>query len=492
MPIATELTSKFNSLETSYKGSGTNYSLLPVRFLKLDDKRYLVTNIAGEYLILENKELYSFLNKKIEINSHIYNELKSKHMLIDSDSSVAIDLLAAKYRTKFKPITNFTSLHMFVVSLRCDHTCPYCQVSRQTEDKKSFDMTPEMADKALGFTFKSPNPYIKIEFQGGESLLNFELIKYIVNRAEIINETEKRNLQFVIATNLSQINDEILDYCLKHKILISTSLDGPEELHNNNRHRPGNDSYKKAIDGINKVREVLGFDQVSALMTTTIASLSKPKEIIDEYVRMKFPSIFLRPLSPYGFAVKTGWINDYTVEDWLNFYKTGLSYIIELNQQGIYLREEYTTLILEKILTPYGTAYVDLQSPAGIGISGIVFNYNGDVYASDESRMLAEMGDNTFRIGNLLHDNYEDVMLSEKLIEPIEMSLTESVPMCSDCAVQPYCGSDPVMHHALQKDIVGHKPTSYFCKKNMEIIKHIIRLLQDDKNASEVLLRWVR
>ena len=492
MSTKADLSPKFKSIETFYKGSGSDYSLLPVKFLALDDDRYILTNIVGEYIVLEKSDLYMFLNKQVEINSSLYNELKSKHMLIDSDSAVAIDLLAAKYRTKLKPISNFTSLHMFVVTLRCDHTCPYCQVSRQTEDKKSFDMTPEIADKALDFTFSSPNPYIKIEFQGGESLLNFDLIKYIVNRAEMINENKKRNLQFVIATNLSQINDEILDYCLKHGILISTSLDGPEELHNNNRHRPGNDSYKKAINGIKKVREVLGFDQVSALMTTTISSLSKPKEIINEYVKMGFSSIFLRPLSPYGFAVKTGWINDYTVDDWLNFYKTGLSYIIELNKQGVYLREEYTSLILEKILTPYGPAYVDLQSPAGIGISGIVFNYNGDVYASDESRMLAEMGDNTFRIGNLMQDSYEDVMLSEKLIGPIEMSLTESVPMCSDCGVQPYCGSDPVMHHALQKDIVGHKPTSYFCKKNMGIIKHIIRLLQDDNETSKVLLGWIR
>jgi hypothetical protein len=40
-------------------------------------------------------------------------------------------------------------------------------------------------------------------------------------------------------------------------------------------------------------------------MTTTQLSLQHPKEIIDEYVRQSFHTIFLRPISPYGFAVKS-------------------------------------------------------------------------------------------------------------------------------------------------------------------------------------------
>ena len=34
---------------------------------------------------------------------------------------------------------------------------------------------------------------------------------------------------------------------------------------------------------------------------------------------------------------------------------------------------------------------MDLRSPAGAGMGVVVYNYNGNVYASDESRMLAEM-----------------------------------------------------------------------------------------------------
>src|SRR6185503_14476064 len=105
-----------------------------------------------------------------------------------------------------------------------------------------------------------------------------------------------------------------------------------------------------------------------------------------------------------------------------------------------------TALMLQRIFSPFGTGYVDLQSPAGIGISGIVYNYDGDVYASDEGRMLAEMGDKSFRLGNVATDRYEDMLLSDQLLDPLQQSLAESAPLCADCAFVPYCGSDPVYH----------------------------------------------
>ena len=76
------------------------------------------------------------------------------------------------------------------------------------------------ADKALQIVFRSPNPAIKIEFQGGEPLLNFDLIRHVVTKAKQINEVEKRNLEFVIATTLSLITDDILDFCKEHKIFL--------------------------------------------------------------------------------------------------------------------------------------------------------------------------------------------------------------------------------------------------------------------------------
>ena len=481
----------FQGAETYRRRTGTSYSLLPFRFLRLDAGRYIATSFGGEYLVLAQDDLRALVHHSLDSGSDLYNQLKTKHFLLDGDSTVALDLLACKYRTKHSLLSELTSLFLFVVTLRCEHSCPYCQVSRQSQDRTAYDMPVDHAHKAIDFVFASPSRNVKVEFQGGEPLLNFDLIRQIVERVQERKATAGKNVAFVIATNLALVNDEILSFCQAHDILISTSLDGPRDLHNANRPRPGGDSYGRTVQGISRVRQTLGEVRVSALMTTTRRSLECPEAIVDEYVRQGFRSIFLRSLSPFGFAVKTGAIASYSVEEWLVFYCRALQHIIRHHPQGVAFREEYTALLLRKMLTPFPAAYVDLQSPAGVGISCLAFNYDGEIYASDEARMLAEMGDQTFRLGHLGSDSFEEVITSDKLIDCLSATLTESMPMCADCGIQPFCGSDPVFHHATQGDMVGLKPTSGFCRKNMEIIKHLVRLLEDDPPAADVLRSWI-
>jgi uncharacterized protein len=365
------------------------YQLLPFKFTLLDDRRYVLSNMVGEYVVVERDTVHALARHTLRGSHPDYHRLKSKHFLKDADSSVAVDLLALKTRTRYGRLANFTGLHIFVVSLRCEHACPYCQVSRQSDDRVAFDMSRETATKALDLVFRSPSPALKIEFQGGEPLLNFPLIRTIVEDAEKRNEAAQRDLQFVITTNLALLSDDVLEFCKQHSILISTSLDGPPDLHNGNRPRPGRDSYERTIAGISRVREVLGPDGISALMTTTRASLGRVQEVVDEYVRQGFQHIFFRALSPYGFAIKTKTYAAYDTSEWLKFYFDGLDYIIQLNRAGTPFIETYAATILTKMLTPFDTGYVDLISPAGIGIGAVVYNYDGDVYASDESRMLA-------------------------------------------------------------------------------------------------------
>jgi uncharacterized protein len=471
-----------------YDASG-DYRPLPSRFTQLEGDSYILTNMAGEFLVLPREKVASFVEGNLDRSDGAYDELKAKHFLIDGDSTVALDLLALKVRTKLAPLANFTSLHMFVATLRCEHSCPYCQVSRANDDRREFDMSEETALKSLDLVFRSPALAIKIEFQGGEPLLNLPLIRFVVEEAERRNAAERRELAFVIATNLALLSDDALTFAREHDIMISTSLDGPADLHNRNRPRPGGDSHQRAVEGISRARQALGFDRVGALMTTTAASLGRARDIVDEYVRLDFRGVFLRPLSPYGFAVKTKSYQSYDQSAWLDFYFEGLDYIIELNLDGFWFSEHYAALILRKMLTPFQPGYVDLMSPAGIGIGAIIYNYDGDVYASDESRMLAEMGDRTFCLGNVHRDGFEQIMLSEKLLDPLERSFAGSVPGCAWCAFEPYCGADPVFHHATQGDPVGKKPLSAFCTRNMAIFRGLLSRMQRPE-VREIFERW--
>jgi uncharacterized protein len=472
-------------------GPRPDYRLLPFRFTRLDAERCVVTNDVGEHLVVRHDELAAFVRHELPTTARLYRELKARHFLFDDESRVALDLLALKYRTRAAPVAELTGLHIFVVTLRCDHSCHYCQVSRVTEERARFDMTREHADKALALVFRSPSPNLKIEFQGGEPLLNFELIRHVVERARSQNAHHGKHLQFVIASNLTHLSDDILAFCKAHEVYFSTSLDGPEDLHDAHRPLRGGSSYRAAIAGIARVREALGPDFVSALMTTTPASLPRVTEIVDEYARQGFSSIFLRSLSPYGFAVRTSLVRRYGVDDWIDFYKRGLAHVLELNRRGVPMREDLTSILLQKMVLPGGASYVDLQSPAGIGIGAIVYNYDGNVYASDEGRMLAEMGDRSFCLGSLNDATFESIMTNDALLGALEDSLLESAPMCSDCAFLPFCGADPVFHAATQRDIVGHKAFSAFCAKQMAVLRHVITLLEDDPDARRVLLDWV-
>jgi hypothetical protein len=226
-------------------------------------------------------------------------------------------------------------------------------------------------------------------------------------------------------------------------------------------------------------------------MTTTEASLERAEDIIDEYLRLNLDGIFLRPLSPYGFAIKTKQFDKYGGREWLKFYEHGLRYILEVNKRGQHFPEFYATLLLKRILTDVPIGYVDLRSPAGIGLGALVYNYDGKVFASDEGRMLAEMGDRTFELGDLLTDDYASLILSDKLIGLVGGSLTQCSPECASCAFEPYCGSDPVYHHATQGDAVGIKPLSEFCARQKSVLRLLIELLEDSPEDAAVLRRWV-
>jgi len=480
--------SKFKEPRT-YQAESDDWQLLPFRFERMDG-RVLVTNMVGEHLFLEDAEFERLADKSLPVDSPLVRRLRAKHLIRQPEERTPLSLLALKSRTRNRRLAESTGLHIFVVSLRCEHSCPYCQVSRQSQDRDRYDMSLETAERGLDMAFRSPSAQIKIEFQGGEPLLNFGLIEEVVCEAERRNSRFGKRLGFVIATNLALLSDEILEFCARHDIFISTSLDGPADLHNKNRPRPGRDSWERAVEGIRRVRETLGVDHVSALMTTTRASLDRVREIVDTYLELGLRGIFLRPLSPYGFAIKTKSYSAYEAERWLDFYREGLAYILELNRQGVDMTEYFSSVILKKMLTNTEPGYVDLMSPAGIGIGAIVYNYDGSVYASDEGRMLAEMGDETFRLGHLTTDTYEEIMTSEALLAPLEESFAPSAPMCSDCAFEPFCGSDPVYHYATSGDFLGRKPESDFCRRNMAIFRHLLDLYENDEAARQVFLGW--
>ncbi len=339
---------KFKEVDFYDKQKANQYFLLPFRFHRLNKDKEVLVNEVGDHLVVQDGTTHSIVTKTLskETNPDLYGDLIANFFISEERIPSLIDVFATRYRTKKAFLENFTALHLFVVSLRCEHTCHYCQVSRVTSDKGKYDMSREHINKGIDFMLKSPNPYVTMEFQGGEALLAFENIVYAVERTKKLAPLHNKTVTYVICTNLAVMTEEILEYCKVNSILVSTSLDGPASVHNENRRRPGKNSYELAVKGIELSRQVLGRDKVSALMTTTNLSLEHPIEIVEEYYKQGFRNIFLRPISPYGFAVRNERKNKYETDKFLAFYKTALNRILEYNFNGEFFSEDYATIIL--------------------------------------------------------------------------------------------------------------------------------------------------
>ena len=134
--------------------------------------------MVGDYLIVPNGTVEDLLKKNIDnIDESLYYDLLSNHIVSDSQNVKSLELLANRYRAKKTNAFNFAQLHIFVITLRCEHTCQYCQVSRVSQNKEKFDFSHLNLYKGINLMLASPEKNITMEFQGGEALLAFDLIK---------------------------------------------------------------------------------------------------------------------------------------------------------------------------------------------------------------------------------------------------------------------------------------------------------------------------
>lgn len=471
---------------------GSGYRLLPLRFRRLpwDGDRVFVSSMAGDWLTMPADAFHAFVSHELPSDSPHLADLQARHLAILDVSKSSLAPLLSQYRSRKSYLIGGPALHIFVVSLRCHHTCGYCQVSRQGVNAQAFDLADSPAELAVDRLFEWPSPELTIEFQGGEPLLNFEQVMRITRLIVERNVQEGRALRFVLASTLHDVTDAQLDFLAEHRFKLSTSLDGPEWLHNANRPRPGRDSYRRTVEGIERGRRRLGDDAVSALTTLTKLSLAVPEDIIDEYRRLGFHSISLRPLSPYGFATKTASRTGYTTSDYLTFYKRAFEHLVGINHSGYAMDESYAALLLSQLFTSFGHGYVDLRSPSGAGLGAVIYDYDGRVYPSDEARMLAAMGDASWALGDVSQP-VSVWLKSAAMASVLHAGVAEALPTCSDCAYVPLCGADPVEHYARQKDAVGHRPTSDFCQRNMGLFDFLLERFEEGSSDDQRLMqRW--
>ena len=111
---------------------------LPFNFKALDSSNYLVSNLAGQHQRLSRTDFDLLTQSKhAEISGDSLNSLEAKHFISRVDEAEMREgIIASKYAFRVQNSLVKPALFMVVPTLRCDHDCHYCQVSRVPENKK--------------------------------------------------------------------------------------------------------------------------------------------------------------------------------------------------------------------------------------------------------------------------------------------------------------------------------------------------------------------
>ncbi len=450
-------------------------------------KEYLLTNDLGRFMFVSKNELCSLILDKVDKNQNFLQEAKNKFFYFDESVQAFSEKLIPYLRESKNYLFSSTCLHIFVVTNACNQQCKYCQA--QNGEKIPCEKMPRgIAKRAVDIALSSPGRYLTFEFQGGEPLLNFDVIKFIIEYTQ--SKKGNKEISFNIVSNLTLLNDEIISFIKQHNIGISTSLDGPKEIHDFNR--PIKNTISSPHDltctGIKQLRQ-RGIE-VGAIQTTTKKCLFHAKDIINEYEKMQFSQIFIRPLTPLGKANRYWSEIGYTAGEFVEFYKECFSHILDLNRQGILIKEGHASIMLSKILSNSPQNYMELRSPCGASVGQVAYYCDGNIYTCDEGRMLAEMGDNAFKLGDVNTSTYEELIRCPNCRAASVASITESMPGCCDCAYQPYCGVCPVVNYACGKDIYTKEANGYKCTIYKGIFDTIFTALKNSEEE-KILYSWL-
>ena len=455
------------------------------------DEEYLLTNDTGEYIMLSSGEFRTFTGTgALPSSNPKLREMEEKGFI---RGRLDFKNLSRRWKESNAYLDRGPGLHIFVLTLRCNHKCVYCQSGALREEEKRSDMDIRTARKSLDFALSAPVKGLSIEFHGGEPLLNWNVLKETVLYGEKKARAAGKEIKFALVSNFSLMTKEKADFLVRHGVALCTSLDGPACLHNRTRAFAGGSSHALAVKWIKYFTRACGKGSdcgPGALLTVSKYSLGREKEIVEEYARLGLASIFVRPLAPIGFAGAMWDKIGCSPEEFTGFYANSLGHVLRLNKKGLAMKEKTAFLLVKKIIGLEDNKYVDLRCPCGAGLGQLAYNFNGDIYTCDEARMLARQGDGLFKAGNVFRDTYPRIISSGAVKACAAASSLDSQPMCARCVWRPYCGTCPVYNYQTQGSLWGYMPDNGRCRILKGVFETVFRLLKD-KEALEVFQGWL-
>lgn len=162
------------------------------------------------------------------------------------------------------------------VTNQCNLACTYCY--EYSDDKiahtsgKQKYMTPEVAESAVDMLIResSSRPIIHVTFFGGETLLNFSVMKHTVSYAKAKADESGKSTEFSLTTNATLLNDEVIDFLSENRIGVTVSIDGDRELNDQQRvFHNGKGSYDVIVPKIQQLLKRHRTNSIGARVTLT-------------------------------------------------------------------------------------------------------------------------------------------------------------------------------------------------------------------------------
>lgn len=306
----------------------------------------------------------------------------------------------------------------------CNLACRYCFAEEGEYHGRRALMSFEVGKKALDFLVENSGnrTNLEVDFFGGEPLMNWQVVKELVEYGRSLEEPFHKKFRFTLTTNGVLLNDEILEFANREMANIVLSIDGRKEINDTMRpFRGGQGSYELIVPKFQKVAESRGQTRYYVRGTFTRNNLDFSKDVL-HLADLGFQQISVEP-------VVAGPEDDYAIRE------------SDIPQ----LREEYDRLAVEMIKRrKEGKGFnffhfmIDLEggpcvakrlSGCGSGTEYLAVTPWGDLYPCHQF-----VGNEKFLMGNV-----EEGILREDIRDEFKCCNVYSKNKCKKCFAKFYC-----------------------------------------------------
>ncbi len=245
----------------------------------VDDIVYDVIPLFEEKSLEEIKEILEGKYSDTEI-AEAYSEIKE----LESQEVLFTKDIYEEYIDSFKNRQTVVKAMCLHIAHDCNLACKYCFAEEGEYKGRRALMSFEVGKKALDYLVKNSGSRknLEVDFFGGEPLMNWEVVKQLVEYGRSLEEPYNKKFRFTLTTNGVLLNDEIIEYANKEMANVVLSVDGRKEIHDMMRPtRNGKGSYDIIMPKFKQVAESRNQMNYYVRGTFTRNNLDFSKDVLD-------------------------------------------------------------------------------------------------------------------------------------------------------------------------------------------------------------------